>query len=132
MSVSSHSLAQSLSRRLNKVIPAGFSLSSEKYWLEILIDGSLDTAFSAPEGIEEEIPESAERLYDVVSRVLDSVQETISEHWTIPWPPVDGHKMALAGVRLDDNAIHLWYGENETSPVLAIPEIPFAEIAVDR
>jgi hypothetical protein len=112
-------------------MPAGFRLSAENEWLELFIENSIDSTISAPQRIGNEPGELAERLKTAVYDVLDSVQDTASEHLRTPWPSVDGRKMAMPGVRIGASSIHLWYGESEKAPVLAIPEIPFTEIAVD-
>jgi len=39
-----------------------------------------------------------------------------------------GRHMALPGLRIDMDSIHIWYGDSETAPVLAIPKIPLVEI----
>jgi hypothetical protein len=129
MRASFRSLGKSLARRLNEVMPAGFRLTAENEWLELFIEGSFDSTISAPQRIEDEPGELPERLKTAVYEVLDSVQDSVSEHLRIPWPSTDGRKMAMPGVRVGTEAISLWYGESGSAPVLAIPEIPLTEIA---
>jgi hypothetical protein len=110
-------------------MPAGFRLSAENEWLELFIEDAFDSTISAPQRIEDEPSELAERLKTAVYEVLDSVQDSISEHLRTPWPSTDGRKMAMPGVRVGTDSIQLWYGESEKAPVLGIPEIPLTEIA---
>ena len=129
MRPSSHSLAESLARRLNELMPAGFRLTAERGWLALHINDSLDGTITTPEIADDDTRERGERFRTAVSGVLNSIQDTISEHLRIPWPSHDGRTMAPPNVRVGTDSIHLWYGESETAPVLAIPEIPFTEIA---
>jgi hypothetical protein len=128
----SHSLAESLARRLNEVMPAGFRLTAESGWLTLHIHGSLDGTMTTPEIADDDTRERGERFETAVYGVLNSVQDSISEHLRIPWPSEHGRTMAPPKVRVGTDAIRLWYGDSETAPVLAIPEIPLTEIAVSR
>lgn len=132
MRVSSHKLALSLADRLNKVMPKGFRLSAVNAKLELRIDGSWDSTLFAPEYFEDESRAVGERLESVAFSVLDSVQDSVIEHLRAPWPSIDGRKMAEPGVHYAEDALHLWYGGSQTSPVVNIPQIPLAEIVTDR
>src|SRR2546423_5214118 len=123
----SHSLAESLARRLNEVMPAVFRLTAESGWLTLHINGSLDGTIPTPEIADDDARERGERFETAVYGVLNSVQDSISEHQRTPWPSTDGRNMAEPGVRCGTDYIHLWYGESENAPVLAIPAIPFTE-----
>src|SRR5437016_2389768 len=118
----SHSLAEALARRLNEVVPAGFRLTAESGWLSLHINGSLDGTMTTPEIADDDTRERGERLETAVYGVLDSLQDSISEHLRIPWPSQDGRTMPPPRARVGTDSIHLWYGESETAPVLAIPE----------
>jgi hypothetical protein len=120
---SSHRLAIALARRLNAVIPAGFRLTPRESYVELRIDGAWHGASCSPEIADDDARELEERLDTAVYGVLNSVQDSISEHLRTPWPSTDGRKMAMPAVRVGPNSIHLWYGESEAEAVLRLPEI---------
>ena len=128
MPPSSHKLAIALARRLNAVMPAGFELTAQHSHLELRIDGAWDGAITTPEIADDESRELKERLYTAVFGVLNSVQDSVSERLRTPWPSVDGRTMAMPEARIATDAVHLWYGESETGPVLGLPKIPLGEI----
>jgi hypothetical protein len=117
---------------MNEVMPSGFQLTADNGRLQLHIEGSWASTLFAAEIVEDETQELAERLQTAVYAVINSVQDSVSKHLRTAWPSTDGRKMALPGVRLGTDSIHLWYGEFEKSPVLGIPEIPLAEIASTR
>jgi hypothetical protein len=143
MRLSSRKLAASLAKRLNEVMPPTFELRANQPLilpppfgqsncpLALYIISSFDTTLSAVEGVEDESREFPERLDGSVWAVLDSVQDSVSEHLRIPWPSTDGREMAAPNVRSSAGAIHLWYGDSEEAPVLRIRHIPLAEITDD-
>ena len=143
MRLSSRKLAVSLARRLNEVVPPSFELRANQPLilpppfgqsscpLALYIDGSFDTTLSAVEGVEDESREFPERLDDSVCAVLNSVQESVSEHLRIPWPSIYGRKMAAPNVRYWAGNVRLWYGDSGEDPVLGIRHIPLAEITDD-
>ena len=123
----SHSLAESLARRLNEAMPAGFRLTPANARLALHVNGFLDGTVTSPELADEETRELEERLWTAVYGVLNYVQDSISEETREPWPSKDRRAMAMPGVRVGRDAIYLWYGD-ETAPVLGLPKIPLAEI----
>jgi len=125
-----HSLASALAKRLNALMPAGFVLTAEDEWLELFIEGRFDGTLSAPQRVDDEAADLGAELEIAVYEVLDGLQDAVAEHLRAPWPSLDGHNMALPQVRRTGESIQLWYGDAESDPVLAIPEIPFAEIEV--
>jgi|SRR5438105_3095849 len=127
-----HNLAKALANRLNALMPAGFVLTAENERLELFIEGGFDGTISAPERIAEETGDLGKQLEIAVYEVLDGLQDAVAEHLRAPWPSLDGRNMGLPGVRLTAESVHLWYGGTERAPVLAIPEIPFAEIGATR
>jgi hypothetical protein len=129
MRPSSHKLAIALARRLNAVIPVGFRLTPQDSYLELRIDGAWDGTLCSPEIADDDTRELEERLHTAVYGVLNSVQDSISEHLRTPWPSTDGRTMAMPAVRVGANSIHLWYGESESEPVLGLAEIALGEIA---
>lgn len=128
MRASSSSLATSLARRLNEVVPAGFRLAAEDERLRLRIDDSSDVIMLTLSIVEDERREMTERLETAVESVLSSVQDSVSKQLRIPWPSTDGRRMALPGVNFDGESIHSWYGAIEEEPVLKLREIPIAEI----
>ena len=98
-------------------------------YVELRIDGAWDGAITTPEIADDDSRELEERLHTAVYGVLNSIQDSVSEHLRAPWPSTDGRTMAMPAVRIGPNSIHLWYGESETEPVLGFPEIPLGEIA---
>src|SRR5262245_59142305 len=124
----SHSLAESLARRLNEAMPAGFRLTPESGWLALHIDGVLDGTVTTPELADEATRQPEERLWTAVYGGLNYVQDSRAEETREPWPSKDRRAMAMPGVRVGRDAIYLWYGD-ETAPVLGLPKIPFVEIA---
>lgn len=132
MDALSHNLADALARRINEVIPAGFRLAPEGGRVMVHVNGSLDGVITTPEIADDETRELRERLETAVYGVLNSVQDTITEQLRLPWPSQDVRVMAPPKVRAAADAIHLWYGDSETAPVLAIPQIPLRELRVNR
>jgi hypothetical protein len=132
MRVLPHRLSQALAKRLNGLMPPGFRLTADHEWLELFIEGDFDGTLSAPQRIEEETADLGAQLEIAVYEVLDGLQDAVAEHLRAPWPSRDGRNMGLPEVRLTAESIHLWYGDAEREPVLAIPEIPLAEIGAKR
>jgi hypothetical protein len=95
------------------------------------IGEELVTTFSGLDIVEDENREHAERLGWPVDSVLSMVQDNISENLRIPWPSIDGRHMAPPGVRVDTEFIHLWYGEDERTPVISMPAIRIADLMSD-
>jgi len=129
MRPSSHKLATALATRLNAVMPAAFRLTPRDSYVELRIEGAWDGAITTPEIAADDSREVGERLHTAASGVLNSVQDSVSEHLRAPWPSADGRTMAMPAVRVSTIAIHLWYGESEAEPVLRLAEIALGEIA---
>jgi len=60
--------------------------------------------------------------------VLSAIQDDISEHFTEPWPTYPGRRMALPGVREEYGRLFLWYGDNESEPLVHFPPIELNEL----
>lgn len=133
MIVSPHNLATALATRLNELLPTGCRLAPLNHdpWLELYIEGAFDTTLSAIGRIGGEPRDVERRLESAIYYVLDSIQDSVMEHWRTPWPSTDGRSVALPRVRVTTNSIHLWYDSNE-APLIAIPEIPLSEIAISQ
>ncbi len=127
MPASCRDLAIALECRLNDVIPAPFRLAAENGLIHMYIDEEPDGAISIVAIVEDETRELSERLESAVHTVLSMVQDDISEHLRTPWPSTDGRTMAMPGVRIDAEVVHLWYG-GERAPVLRMPAIRIADI----
>jgi len=110
-------------------MPAPFRLSADGGQLLLYIGDELDVIFPGLRNVEDETRELAERLWGTVHAVLNMVQDSISERSRTPWPSIDGRQMALPGVRIDADFVHLWYGEDERAPIASIPAIRIADIA---
>ena len=123
----SPNLARIIATRLDSVVPAPFRLNAQGGRIEIYAGENFDSSPSLEMIADDQSRELAERLETAVSSVLSQVQDAISEHLHTPWPSVDGRHMALPGVRVDAELIHLWYGE-ERAPVLKISAVKIADI----
>jgi hypothetical protein len=123
----SPNLARIIATRLDSVVPAPFRLNAQGGRIEIYVGENLDSSPSLEMIVDDQSRELAERLETAVSSVLSQVQDAISEHLRTPWPSVDGRHMALPGVRVDAELIHLWYGD-ERAPVLRISAVKIADI----
>ena len=69
----------------------------------------------------------SEVLHLATWSVLSALQDVISELTRDAWPSTDRTTMALPDVRVDADAIHLWYGE-ERAPLIPLPSIRLDEI----
>ena len=120
---------------MNEVVPAPFRLSADGGLVRVYIGDELDTTLTSLDVLDEKHDgdlEAANELRFAVWSVLNTVQDSISEYTATPWPSVDGQIMALPGVRIDADFIHLWYGEHEGVPVIRIPPIRTSEISDER
>jgi hypothetical protein len=71
-------------------------------------------------------PRNLEEKLELASeRVLDSVQDFVSEDLTMPWP--DPTNMQVPGAEATAERIRLWYGDRE-EPFLSLPDIPIEEL----
>ena len=113
-------------------MPSGIRLTAEDGRLQLHVEGAWTSTMFATEIVEDETRELTERLQTAVYAVINSVQDSVSKHLRIAWPSTNGRTMAMPGVRVATDSIHLWYGESEEAPVLGIPEIPLTEIAAMR
>ena len=127
MGASSHKLAAALAQRLNEIAPAPFRLSAEEGRVNIYVGDVLDTESFTPEIIEDETRDLSEVLFTASWSVLSALQDVISELTRDAWPSTDGRTMALPDVRVDADAVHLWYGD-ERAPMIRLPAIRLAEI----
>jgi hypothetical protein len=129
MRASSRKLATSLERRLNDVVPAPFRLRAEDGQMYLYIGSGWDVTSHTLEIVEDETRELTERLETAVYSVLNTVQDSVSEHLRTPWPSTNGREMAMPGVRYDGKSIHLWFGRDEAAPAVRIPPISITEIS---
>ena len=128
---SSHKLAAALAQRLNNIVPAPFHLSADNGHVNIHNADVLDTICYTPDIVEDESRDLTDLLETVTLSVLSSVQDIISEETRDAWPSTDGRTMALPDARIDAEAVHLWYGEEE-SPLVRLPPIRLDEIMEGR
>jgi hypothetical protein len=129
MRASSRKLAAVLAQRLNDIAPAPFRVSAEDGRVNIYIADALDTISLTADIVEDETRDLAERLWTAAESVLSALQDSVSEHTSLPWPSTDGRTMALPGVRWDGESIHLWFGPDEAAPVVSMPPISITEIS---
>lgn len=127
MRASSHKLAAALARRLNDIAPAFFRLSADEGRVNIYNGDTLDTISYTPEFVEDETRELKDVLFTATWSVLSALQDVISELTRDAWPSTDRRTMALPDVRVDADAVHLWYGE-ERAPLIPLPPIRLDEI----
>ena len=127
MGASSRKLAAALAQRLNDIAPAPFRLSAEEGRVNIYRGDVLDTISFTPDIVEDETRDLSEVLYTATWSVLSALQDIISEETHDAWPSTDGRTMALPDVRIGEEAVHLWYGEEE-APLVRLPAIRFDEI----
>jgi len=105
-------------------MPEAFRLTPEDGKLHLHIRGKWSsTSYTLHVVVDDDTRDSAERIETAVSSVLSTVQDEVAENLREPWPSRDGHQMALPGVRLDADALHMWFGDTEESAVLTLPSI---------
>lgn len=129
MRVSARKLERLLERRLNEVMPTPFRLRAGDGYLDLYNGYQWALSTSLDGIVEDDTRELTERLDTAVYSVLNSVQDVISVDRRTPWPSINGREMAMPGVRVDAESIHLWFGRDEAAPVLAIPSIAITEIS---
>jgi hypothetical protein len=130
MRASSRDFASALAVRLNRILPPGWNIVARDDRLDVYVGNELDFTSENPTLIEDADDSESlqDRLETAVYGVLSSVQDSISEQLTRPWPSADGRTMALPGVRSDGLYVHMWYGEDESEPVIGLAVIPLSEI----
>jgi hypothetical protein len=112
-------LARALAPRLNAVVPKPYSVRAANEL--VIVD-------------EDDKPVMREALVDLdvepaAQRVLDALQEFLTEELTVPWPndPARDYEFHEPRAELRDGALLMWYGE-ERDPVLTIEPIPAADL----
>ncbi|GAC1481752.1 MAG: hypothetical protein NVS1B4_26830 [Gemmatimonadaceae bacterium] len=73
-----------------------------------------------------------ERIEVAVAAILNSVQDCVTRELGEPWPKQMRGGMALPDTRRDGRRIHLWFGDDERTPVIALPPIEIAELESPR
>jgi hypothetical protein len=109
-SVDGPTLAEALAERLARVVPAGFEIFAQGASVSIQDDSGLGLAQDVG-GILDQHGDAADLLVRACHNVLDSVQDFVAETLTVPWPDAE---MAMAGVRVVEDRILLWYATSET------------------
>lgn len=117
-----------LSRRLNAVLPEGFSTSpsDDGVWLDAP-DGYGTLGWA---GHIDEDPTDLARYVDAGINVLNSLQDCVSVTLREMWPlaaTTPEHRMAMPGGRLDCTVLHLWYGD-DVSPVVRLEPIELGSL----
>jgi hypothetical protein len=115
--------ARELVSRLAEILPPGFAARAEAGNIHIDSPDGMGSATSLahidPEDAEAE--DYASAAWNVLSMAQDVVSETSGD----PWPAAVGPSRDLAApdTRVDDDAIHLWFGD-EGAPVVRLAPIP--------
>ena len=112
-----------LSRRLNAILPEGFSTSptDEGVWLHSP-DGYGTMGWA---GHIDEDPSDLALYVDAGVNVLNSLQDCVSETLREIWPlatTTPDHRMAMPGGKLQGTSLLLWYGD-EGRPVVSLDPI---------
>ncbi|MGI8483983.1 MAG: hypothetical protein ACR2OU_06945 [Thermomicrobiales bacterium] len=135
MHASSRKLAAALAARLNEVVPGLFRVQAEGEDVGVYAQDSSIGGSGAPGIVEDDEDDEddddrtlGEKIETATRAVLDAVQDVISEYLCVPWPSLDGVAMAMPGVRVDTELVHLWYGADESAPAISIPAIRISEI----
>jgi hypothetical protein len=118
ISVDGSTLAESLAERLDGVVPAGVQIFAQGASVSVQDDSGLGLVQDVG-GILEQHGDSIDLIVLACLSVLNSVQDFVAETLTVPWPDAE---MAMPGVRVADDRILLWYGD-ESDPALALPPI---------
>jgi len=117
-SVDGVTLAEALAERLAGVVPAGVQIFAQGPSVSIQDDSGLGLLQDVG-GILEQHGDAIDQLVLACLSVLNSVQDFVAETLTVPWPDAE---MAMAGVRVAEDRILLWYGD-ESDPALALRPI---------
>jgi hypothetical protein len=128
MRVSSHDLVRIFAERLNDVLPTPCRLQADGAEVSLFIGEDWDTSMSPTTIMEDASRELVDRIDTFLVSALSLIQDGISEHTRTPWPTTDGRKLALPRVRFDGTQFHMWFGDNETAPVLRIAPISLSSL----
>lgn len=121
---SSPELAAALAERLNEVLPTGFAVHAVDVDLIVLYDGAevgTAAALAIMETVEA-IKHPAENLETAVRATLDSVQDSVAEVTTEPWPVRTGSPQPHPDARVTPAGVEMWFGD-EAAPVLRLRPI---------
>ena len=125
-------LARELAGRLSVVVPESFAVSPSGDTVEVRSTRAPWVATSLVGHLLDQ-PMDTRTLVEIAAfNALDTVQDYVSEVLREPWPTLAGRgalsrTMALAGVAIDGDALHLWYGERE-KPALSLASIKLTDL----
>jgi hypothetical protein len=130
MQPSSLRFARALAERIGEILPPPLAIRADGGNLVISADDIIHGGSAAASIVEDDDDRTvAERVECAGRAVLDGVQDAVSEYLTLPWPvDVDGG-MATAGVRVDAERVHLWFGGSESTAIVTLRLIELGELA---
>jgi hypothetical protein len=128
MQASSLRFAQALADRIGEILPPPLTIRADGGNLVVSVDGVSQGGSGAAMVVEDDDDRTpAERVETATRAVLDGVQDAVSEYLTLPWPADADGRMATAGVRVDAERVHLWFGGTESAAVVTLRPIELRE-----
>lgn len=128
MHASSHKLALALTDRLGHVAPRRISFAAADGEVSVYFDGDRIGGSGAAVVLDRNDRPLTELLETAALSTLGDVQDLVMRHLQLQWP-IDGHgRLALPGARTDGSSLHLWYGDSEHAPAVALKPIELGEI----
>ncbi|HEU4881273.1 MAG TPA: hypothetical protein VFT45_03480 [Longimicrobium sp.] len=129
MRASSLRFARALAERIGEVLPPPLTIRVDDENLVVSADGIVQGGSAAAVIVEEDDDRTvAERLETAGRAVLSGVQDCVSEYLALPWPGDADGGMAIPGVRVDAERVHLWFGGSESAPVVSLRPIDLDEL----
>jgi hypothetical protein len=124
MKASSRTFARALAERIGEILPPPLTIHADGRNLVVSVDG-IDQGGSAASMIVEvdDGRTLAERVETAGRAVLSGIQDGVSEYLTLPWPVDADGRMAMPGVRADEERVYLWFGSSEADAVVTLRPI---------
>jgi len=119
-------LAAALAGRLNKIVPAGFTVQSNGISVDVYHDGrDLGGTPALDILADRDGRRVSEKIEVAVRAVLSAVQDRVIEELKGPWPGEfrRGADLPIPDCRVAGDQLLLWFGD-ESAPAISVLAIP--------